>query len=72
MIKDFYDNWSIEKTCDTVKLESSLPSQSLTNMFYTYECKDDEIVYFKVDANLINIGNVSEAMSKRLDLDSTM
>ena len=24
-------------------------------IFYTHECKDDEIAYFKVDVNLINI-----------------
>ena len=23
-------------------------------MFYTHECKDDEIAYFKVDVNLIS------------------
>ena len=72
LIKDFYDNWSIKKTCDTVKLESSHPilrsSDSLDmeggQMFYTHECKDDEIAYFKVDVNLIDslpdtyLGNV--------------
>ena len=73
MIKDFYDNWSIEKTCDTVTLESSHPlTRPHDGMFYTHECKDDEIAYFKVDVNLIDksdnhLGNVLEAMSKRLD-----
>ena len=58
LIKDSYDNWSIEKTCDTVTLESSHPLRPLNSragqeMFYTHECKDDEIAYFKVDVNLI-------------------
>ena len=60
MIKDFYDDWSIEETCDTVTLESShplKPPNSLNNgrIFYTHECKDDQIAYFKVDVNLIDI-----------------
>ena len=76
MIKDFYDNWSIEKTCDTVTLESSHPLPYVDiavghEMFFTYECEDDEIAYFKVDVNLIGLpdllGNVLEAMSKRRD-----
>ena len=79
MIKDVYENWSIEKTCDTVTLESSHPLTSpivtLYNqpeMFFTHECKYDEIAYFKVDVNLIGmyeskLGNVLEAMSKRHD-----
>ena len=76
MIKDFYDNWSIEKTCDTVTLESSHPLPYVdiaVEMFFTYECEDDEIAYFKVDVNLIGLpdlsklGNVLEAMSKRRD-----
>ena len=59
LINDFYHDWSIVKTCDTVTLESShplKPSDSLFNqrMFYTHECKDDEIAYFKVDVNLID------------------
>ena len=58
LIKDFYDNWSMEKTCDTVTLESSHPlippnSQLEQTIFYTHECNDDEIAYFKVDVNLI-------------------
>ena len=69
LITDFYDNWSIEKTCDTVKLESSHPlkptnrEQSI-RIFYTHKCKNDEIAYFKVDVNLIDslpltyLGNV--------------
>ena len=52
MIKDFYDDWSIEETCDTVTLESS---HDRGQLFYTYECKDDQIAYFKVDVNLIDI-----------------
>ena len=60
MVKDFYDDWSIEETCDTVTLESSHPWRSLnyygdSEMVYTHECKNDEIVYFKVDVNLIDI-----------------
>ena len=69
MIKDFYGDWSIEKTCDTVTLESSHPFKypndaDYGQMFYTHECKDDEIVYFKIDVNLIGnlpttyLGNV--------------
>ena len=55
LIKDFHDNWSIEKTCDTVTLESSHPlnPSSKPQVFYTHECKNDEIAYFKVDVNLI-------------------
>ena len=77
MIKDFYDNWSVKKTCDTVILESRHPLKDdnmnvLSGMFYTYECKDDEFAYFKVDVNLIDtslnhLGNVLKAMSKSLD-----
>ena len=60
LINDFYDDWSIVKTCDTVTLESSHPLKSpdrysFHRMFYTHECEDDEIAYFKVDVNLINI-----------------
>ena len=70
LIEDFYDNWSIEKTCDTVTLESShsLPLNQ-RGMFYTYECKDDEIAYFKVDLNLIelnHLGNDWDEISKDL------
>ena len=48
----------MERTCDTVTLESSHPlkppkSESKQQMFYTHGCKDDEIAYFKVDVNLI-------------------
>ena len=73
-MKDFYYNWSIKKTCDTVTLESSHPLEDiLREMFFTYECKDDEIAYFKVDVNLIGLpdmsklGIVLEIMSKRHD-----
>ena len=61
LINDFYDDWSIVKTCDTVTLESSHPLKlqkseyNIQRMFYTHECKDDEIAYFKVDVNLIEI-----------------
>ena len=69
LIKDFYDDWLIEETCDTITLESSHPfktsnSNDYKYMFYTHECKDDEIAYFKVDVNLIDsspnayLGNV--------------
>ena len=55
-MKDFYYNWSIKKTCDTVTLESSHPLEYIwREMFFTYECKDDEIAYFKVDVNLIGV-----------------
>ena len=65
-MSDFYDNWSIEATCDTITLESSHPfkSGSEQKMFYNHECEDDKIAYFKVDVNLINslpytyLGNV--------------
>ena len=66
-IQDFYDNWSIDATCDTVTLESSHPTPKSgfsQHMFYTHECKDDEIAYFKVNVNLISslpdtyLGNV--------------
>ena len=50
-------------------MESSHPlkppnSEDFSQMFYTYECEDDEIAYFKVDVNLIDgapdsyLGNV--------------
>ena len=71
LIGDFYDDWSIKETCDTVTLESShliKPSKfrnlKVRQMFYTQQCKDDEIAYFKVDVNLIGflpddyLGNV--------------
>ena len=69
LIKDFYDDWSIKETCDSVTLESShplIPSNSMAHedIYYTHECKDNEIVYFKVDVNLIRdipfsyLGNV--------------
>ena len=63
-IKDYYDNWSIEATCDTITLESSHPFKPprlkptdgpTFGMFYTHECKGDEIAYFKVDVNLISL-----------------
>ena len=70
MIKDYYHDWSIGRTCDTVTLESSHPFKSkmreYQQLFYTHECKDDEIAYFKVDLNLIDslpeiyLGNVWE------------
>ena len=71
LLGDFYHDWSIKETCDTVTLESSHPlkpsdyNDDIT-MFYTHECKDDEIAYFKVDVNLIGflpdnyLGNVWE------------
>ena len=71
LLGDFYHDWSIKETCDTVTLESSHPfrdSNYFGNsfIFYTHECKDDEIAYFKVDVNLIGflpdnyLGNVWE------------
>ena len=72
LIEDFYHDWSIKETCDTVTLESSHPLRPLNyyndylTMFYTHECKNDEIAYFKVDVNLIHVlpynylGNVWE------------
>ena len=71
LIGDFYHDWSIKETCDTVTLESSHPLRPLnyvgeSQMIFTHECKDDEIAYFKVDVNLIDIlpsaflGNVCE------------
>ena len=50
-MKDFYGDWSIEKTCDTVTLELNYSDGQL---FYTHVCKDDEIAYFKVDRNMIS------------------
>ena len=70
MIKDFYHDWTIEKTCDTITLESSITAKDyIKEMFYTHECKDDEIAYFKVDDNRIlnsfpgNLGNVYETFA---------
>ena len=57
MIQDFYDDWSIEETCDTVTLESNLDNGLFagdTQLFHTYECNDDKIAYFKVERNLID------------------
>ena len=42
------------------------PSTDHKQVFYTHECEDDEIAYFKVDLNLIDslpeiyLGNVWE------------
>ena len=69
LLGDFYHDWSINETCDTVTLESSHPFRSSNYfgnsfIFYTHECKNDEIAYFKVDVNLIGflpdnyLGNV--------------
>ena len=66
VIKDFHDRWSIRETCDSVTLESShplyedtveswtLPSRDV-QLLHTYECKDNEVAYFKVDVNLIKL-----------------
>ena len=60
MIKDFYGDWSIEDTCDTITLESNLHNGFkdytgvISQLFHTYECKDDKIAYFKVERNLID------------------
>ena len=57
VIKDFYDDWSIEETCDTITLESNLIMDYTgvkSQLFHTYECKDDKIAYFKVERNLID------------------
>ena len=65
-IDKFYGTWLIEETCNSVKLDSSHPvypggaiemenDNQFPNgkFFHTYECKNDEIAYFKVDVNLI-------------------
>ena len=73
----------MKKTCDTLELESShplIPSAARIDtfghqpifgkphVFYTHECKNDEIAYFKVDVNLIGslpdayLGNVSKIL----------
>ena len=60
IIKDFHAGWSIERKCDSVTLESSHPlrppasisSSGDEQFFYTHECNDNEIAYFKVDMNL--------------------
>ena len=60
VIKDFYGDWSIEETCDTITLESNLHNGFkdytgvISQLFHTYECKDDKIAYFKVERNLID------------------
>ena len=55
LIEDFYDDWLVEETCDTVTLESSHPLKSpYADVLYTHECSNDEIAYFKVDVNLID------------------
>ena len=51
-ITDFYDDWSIERTCDSATLESNHPRTGGT-FLYTHECQDDEIAYFKIDFNFI-------------------
>ena len=62
IIKDFYAGWSIERSCDSITLESSHPLRPPDNkiasivdeqFFYTHECDDNEIAYFKVNVNLI-------------------
>ena len=59
-ITDFYENWSVEKTCNSITLESSHPMVPSTTsgydvrFLYTYECKDNEIAYFKADVNMIS------------------
>ena len=60
VIQDFHDKWSIRETCDSVTLESTHPLyEDLlgyppdVQLLHTYECKDNEVAYFKVDVNLI-------------------
>ena len=62
VLTDFYGRWTIKSKCDSVTLESSHPwrppASKLSSyvdekLFYTYECKSNEIAYFKVDMNLI-------------------
>ena len=61
LLTDFYGRWTIESKCDSVTLESRHPWRPASNLasfaneqlFYTYECKSNEIAYFKVDMNLI-------------------
>ena len=57
LVTDFYDNWSIEETCNSITLESSHPiifDWEEIRFIHTYECKDNEIAYFKVDVNSID------------------
>ena len=64
-MKDFYGRWSIRETCDSVTLESSHPHLEDSvfahpaQILHTYECKDDQVAYFKVDVNLI--GKIPQA-----------
>lgn len=61
VIKDNHGKWSIEETCDNVKLESFHPllpggekNFLASELFiFTHECDKNQIVYFKVDLNLI-------------------
>ena len=60
LLGDFYHDWSIKETCDTVTLESSHPLKPSKSgktglMIFTHECEDDQIAYFKIDVNLIDI-----------------
>ena len=61
VIKDFHDRWSIRETCDSVTLESSHPLYEGSKyppdvqLLHTYECKDNEVAYFKVGMNLIKV-----------------
>ena len=48
----------MEKSCDSISLESSHPifvsgKPTYVNFIHTYECKDNKIAYFKVDFNMI-------------------
>ena len=62
VIQDFHDRWSIRETCDSVTLESYHPLYEGiigyppdVQLLHTYECKDNEVAYFKVDVNLIKL-----------------
>ena len=60
VIEDIHGRWSIRETCDSITLESSHPhledsdTAHPAEFLYTYECKEDEVAYFKVDVNLIS------------------
>ena len=60
-IKDIHGRWSIRESCDSVTLESSHPHLEDSDfahpaqIVHTYECKNNEVAYFKVDINLISV-----------------
>ena len=73
VIQDFHDKWSIRETCDSVTLESTHPLyEDLlgyppdVQLLHTYECKDNEVAYFKVDVNLIEFIELPRAYLGRV------